>query len=92
MLINGMTIQEMANYLASLSSEQLSKLIENYSGFQVSSSDKLSTEASVLLAMILNTATFQIFSDEKLKEYATQDLKEADRCVLLAEMRKRHLI
>lgn len=92
MLINGMTLKEMANYLVSLSSDQLNKLGENYSGFQVPLGTKLNYEDSIFFAMYTAAGICKIFNDNKLKEFVFEDLSEGEHCVVLAEMRKRNLI
>lgn len=92
MLIQGMTIQEMAKYLTSVSQEQLEKISENYSGFQVPLGTELNSEDSIFMAMICVATICKTADDNELRELAFKDMSEGEHYVVLAEMRKRNLI
>ncbi len=94
MLIKGMTLQEMANYLVSLSMDQMEKLVGNSKAFQttIDELDNLSSEDSIYMAMVFSATICKSANDTMLRELAFQDMSEGEHCVVLAEMRKRNLI
>ena len=95
MTIQGMTLQEMANYLVNLSTEQLSKLAETNSVLRtgLDRMDSLRIEDQIFCRMWITTCLLPLANNEELKTNVMNDeVDEGSHYVFLAEMRKRHLI
>lgn len=95
MIIQGMTLQEMANYLVNLSHDQFIKLGETNSVLRTGLDrlDSLRIEDQTFCGMWLTAGLLPIFNDEELKTNVMDDkFDEGQHYVFLAEMRKRHLI
>lgn len=95
MIIQGMTLQEMANYLVNLSTEQLLKLGETNSVLRtgIDRLDSLSIEDQTFCGMWITAGLLPIVKDEELKTKVMDDkFDEGQHYIFLAEMRKRHLI
>ena len=95
MIIQGMTLQEMANYLVNLSPDQLQKLGQTHSvlNIDIREMDSLKREDLTFVEMWA-TAYFAInCSDDELRKIALdEEASEGRRLIAIASMRKRHLI